>query len=112
MRRGVSISVLAVFLVIVLAPLAQATPTWLPACCRTGGQHHCMGMPGADGFRSFPNQCPYVVAPAVSGAISAHVVKSLPTALFVAESRATALPAPLPVSLVFDNAHKRGPPAT
>ena len=66
MRRGISIAVLAIVVASVVAPLALANPASVPACCRSGGQHHCMGMSGLDGFQSLPGECPYRVHRAVT----------------------------------------------
>jgi hypothetical protein len=110
MRRVVSISVLVVLLASVLVPLAQANLSWVPACCRAGGQHRCMGMAGMDGFHSLPTKCPYRVAPAVTSGIAALVTVSLPVSIFVAECQAAVLPACEPVPVAFGNVQKRGPP--
>jgi len=110
MRRGVSIIVLLVLLTAVLAPLAQASPAAVPACCRTGGQHHCMGMPGMDGFRSLPGKCPYHVAPAVTSGIAALVTVSLPVSLFASENEQPTPGSAEAAAVAFGNVHKRGPP--
>lgn len=110
MRRGVSISVLLVVLSSVLVPLAQASPASLPACCRAGGQHHCMGMPGGDGFRSLPSKCPYHAAPAVTSSLTALVRESMPVSLSATEDKAVAPSSFEPVPVAIGNVQKRGPP--
>lgn len=110
MRRGVSIAVLMVLLTGVLAPLAQASPTSVPACCRVGGQHDCMGMAGMDGFHSLPSKCPYRVAPAVTSSVAALVTFNLPVSIFATETKTVTPHSAEPVPVAFDNVHKRGPP--
>lgn len=110
MRRATSIAVLMVLLTGVFAPLAQASPASVPACCRTGGQHHCMGMAGMDGFQSLPGKCPYRVAPAVTCGIAALVPISLPVSVCISDSRTVPLPSLVPVSVAFGIVQKRGPP--
>ena len=111
MRRGASIAVLAVLLATVLAPLAQGSAATVPACCRVGGQHHCMGMQAADGFRSLPSKCPYNVAPAITSGVAALMTVGMPASLLVAESQAPEPPTSFAVSVAVGDVHKRGPPA-
>jgi hypothetical protein len=114
MRRIASIAVLLVLLTITFAPLAQATASSLPACCRTGGKHHCemsMEASGLLGFQSVPQACPYrihaaVTSPLVALATAGHHV----AANVVATNAAQATEVALRPSL-SDDAHKRGPPA-
>src|SRR5450755_5063309 len=88
MRRGVSIAVLMVILTSVLAPMAQARSSTLPACCRAGGTHHCDGSMGSSesvGFKAVPETCSYrhhaavtseaVALPATSHRISVLVLE-------------------------------------
>ena len=110
MRRTVSIAVLMVLLTGVLVPLAQASSVWVPACCRVGGQHHCMGMAGTDGFRSLPDKCPYRAAPAVTSSIVALVNFNPPVSIFATETKTVALNSAEPVPVAFGNVQKRGPP--
>jgi hypothetical protein len=110
MRRGASIAVLLVLLSGVLAPLAQGSASSVPACCRANGQHHCMGMPGMDGFRSLASKCPYHVAPAVTSSIAAVVSEALQVSVLTAESSSVSLPNPVAVSVAFGVVQKRGPP--
>jgi len=110
MRRGVSIAVLMVLLTAVLAPLAQASSASVPACCRVGGQHHCMGMAGLDGFRSLPSKCPYRVAPAVTSRFAALVTFDLPVSIFATVTKIVAPHSAEPVPVAFGNVQKRGPP--
>jgi hypothetical protein len=110
MRRGVSISVLVVLLASVLTPLAEANVSSVPVCCRAGGQHHCTGVAGMDGFHSLPSKCPYRVAPAVTSGIAALATVSLRVSLFAAESNTETPHSPEPIPVAFDNVQKRGPP--
>src|SRR3974390_747065 len=110
MRRGASIAVLLVLLTSVLAPLAQGSAASLPACCRIGGQHHCMGMGGAEGFRSLPSKCPYRVVPAVTTSVATLITVTTPASLFVPEVHPAEPPSSLPVSAARGDVHKRGPP--
>jgi len=110
MRRGASIAVLLVLLASVLAPLAQGSASSLPACCRVGGQHHCMGMGGSEGFRALPSKCPYRVVPAVTTGVAAIITVTTPAWLFVPEFRPEEQPSSLPISVALDDVHKRGPP--
>ncbi len=110
MRRGASIAVLLVLLTSVLAPLAQGGVSSVPACCRAGGEHHCMGMPGMDGFHSLPSKCPYHVAPAVTTNIAALVTESPRASILAVKSSSVFLPNPVPVSVAFGVVQKRGPP--
>ena len=110
MRRGVSISVLLLLLCGVIVPLAQAGVTSTPLCCRVGGQHHCTGMSGADGFHSLPGKCPYRVAPAVTSGIAALLPVTLAQSSFRSGQRAAELPEPVSLPVAFDNVQKRGPP--
>ena len=110
MRRGVSIAVLLLLLTITLAPLAQATGSSLPACCRADGKHHCAMMPGGDGFQSVPLNCPYRVAPAVTSGIAALVRVGFPVSVFATSSFTVAPSLPEPIPVAFGNVQKRGPP--
>ena len=110
MRRGASIAVLAVLLAGVLAPLAQLTASTLPACCRTGGQHHCMGAAGLDGFHSQAQRCPFRTHPAVVGGVVALLNVDPSRSLLVAQSRLVTSMQVEPVRPSFDTLHKRGPP--
>jgi hypothetical protein len=60
MRRFSATLLLALLLLGVALPLLQAQAGAVPACCRRGGNHHCMMMSlGGDGFRSPSADCPY-----------------------------------------------------
>ena|SRR6516162_3305553 len=111
MRRGVSIAVLLVVLASALAPLAQANASSVPACCRVGGPHHCMGMPaGLDGFHSLPSKCPYRIAPAVTSPVATLIRVRLAISRFATET----IPAPPqsidPFRIALVDVQKRGPP--
>jgi len=110
MRRGVSIAALMVLLTGLSAPTVQASSASVLACCRVGGQHHCMGMAGMDGFRSLPDKCPYRVAPAVTSSIVALVTFNPPVSIFATETKTVALNSAEPVPVAFGNVQKRGPP--
>jgi hypothetical protein len=114
MRRIASIAVLLVLLTITFAPLAQATVSSLPACCRTSGKHHCemsMEASGLLGFKSVPQSCPYRIHAAVTSPLVALTTASHPTAAsVVASNAARAIEVTLCTNL-SDDAHKRGPPA-
>ena len=111
MRRGASIAVLLVLLASVLAPLAQGSAASLPACCRIGGQHHCMGMGGSEGFRSLPSKCPYRVVPAVTTGVAALAKGPTPASLFVPERQAAEPALSVLIPVAFNDVHKRGPPS-
>jgi len=110
MRRGASIALLAVLLAGVLAPLAQATASSLPACCRVNGPHHCAGMAGLDGFHTQAQSCPFRSYPAIVGAMVAVLGPRLSQTLL--SVRADAVVAALigPTRPSFDTVQKRGPP--
>ncbi len=114
MRRIASIAVLLVLLTTTFAPLAQATVSSLPACCRTGGKHHCemsMGASGLAGFKSAPQSCPYRIHAAMTSSLVALTTETRHTAVFVAANNA---PQAIEITLctnLGDDAHKRGPPA-
>ncbi|HEU4635868.1 MAG TPA: hypothetical protein VFS41_06810 [Edaphobacter sp.] len=69
MRRLLSIVLLVVFGLPLASPLfalGRESGSNLPACCRRGGSHHCMGMAVASGstsktptLRSPAEHCPY-----------------------------------------------------
>lgn len=110
MKRGVSFAVLMVLLIGVMAPLAQASVASVAACCRVGGQHHCMGMAGMDGFRSLPSKCPYRVALAVTSSNVALVTFNLPVSIYATQTKTVAPRSADPAPVAFDNVQKRGPP--
>jgi hypothetical protein len=93
-----------------ILPLAQAGATATPLCCRIGGQHHCRGMAGGDGFHSLPSKCPYRTAPAVTSGTTALLPVTLIQSSFTAEQYVTELPEPIFIPVAFDNVQKRGPP--
>ena len=101
---------LLVLLSSVIVPLAQAGVAPTPLCCRVGGQHHCTGMSGRDGFHSLPGECPYRVAPAVTSGIAALLPVTLAQSSFESGQRAAELPEPISLPVAFDNVQKRGPP--
>jgi len=109
-RRGVSISVLLLLLSSVLVPLAQAGTAPAPLCCRVGGQHHCNGMPGGDGFHSLPGKCPYRVAPAVTSGVVALAPVVLPHSFLVAERHTVELQESASIRVALDTTQERGPP--
>jgi hypothetical protein len=110
MRRGASIALLLVLLSILLAPMMQGAPVALPACCRVGGNHHCMGTPGNDGFRSQSESCPYRTSPAVTGGIVALLSVPTERSVFTVNSHAVGTPARTAVRESFDSVSQRGPP--
>ena len=110
MRRGASIAVLVLLLAGVLAPLAQLTSSSLPACCRTGGQHHCMGVAGLDGFRNQAQDCPYRAFPAVISGMVALLRVNQSQAYFLARSNTVILAKAASLRPSFDTVQKRGPP--
>ncbi|MGA9564265.1 MAG: hypothetical protein WBS19_01960 [Candidatus Korobacteraceae bacterium] len=115
MRRVATITVLLVLLTPLLAPLAQASTSSLPACCRAGGRHHCemaMGNSEPTGFTSAPTVCPFrihaaVTSPLVALASSTHLAIGI---VLIGESYRR----PTEVTLSSnpgDELHQRGPPA-
>ena len=110
MRRGASIAVLLVLMSGILVPLAQVGVSSVPACCRAGGQHHCMGTQGMDGFQSVPSRCPHHVAPAVTSSVAALATESPRASILAAQSSSVFLPNPVAVSVAFGVVQKRGPP--
>jgi hypothetical protein len=114
MRRIASIGVLLVLLAITFAPLAQATVSSLPACCRTGGKHHCemsMVASGFLGFKSAPQSCPYRIHAAVTSPLVALTTTSHHATAFVDASNTSQAIVVTPCTNFSDDAHKRGPPA-
>ena len=114
MRRIASIAVLLVLLTITFAPLAQATESSLPACCRTGGKHHCemsMEASGLLGFKSAPQSCPYRIHAAVTSPLVALSTATHHTAVFVVASNAAQTTEVTLCTNLNEDAHKRGPPA-
>jgi hypothetical protein len=118
MRRILAILLLATFGLPSVAPLlAQGADTELnlPACCRRGGMHHCMGAPMRDRntptasarCRSFPQ--PSAVAPHLkfSATLSAPPAIKLPLAVQAVTARAETQRR---ISRERSR-HKRGPPA-
>jgi len=110
MRRSVSIAVLAILLFGFFVPLAQGSSQSVPACCRAGGAHHCMGMAGMDGFHSEASRCPYRTAPAVTSGIVALVTGTQQAAIAAAESAPNVPLSSAPHFTRFDAVQKRGPP--
>ena len=114
MRRAVSISVLLVILTSILAPMAQARSSNVPACCRAGGKHHCngsMGTSGSFGFKSAPETCSYRHQAAVTSAVVALTSSGHRIAIFVIASNPIRPQAVTISSSDRNAAHKRGPPA-
>ena len=113
MRRGVSIATLLMILASVLAPLAQAQSSTLPACCRAGGKHHCDGSMGSlesVGFKAVPETCSYRHHAAVTSEAVALPAANHRISVFVLE-RAAVQPSALSFySYDRNDAHKRGPP--
>ncbi|HYV75149.1 MAG TPA: hypothetical protein VFB24_12895 [Candidatus Binatia bacterium] len=110
MRRGVSLTILVIILAALLAPLAQGATAAVPVCCRVGGQHHCMGTAGMDGFRSQAQSCPFRSYPVVKGGIVALLGPNLPQARLATQPQFLVAALLEPVRLSFDTAQKRGPP--
>jgi hypothetical protein len=111
MHRGVSIAVLTILLAGMLSPLAQDGPLSAPVCCRVGGQHHCMGKAGLDGFRSLASQCPYRAYPAVTSARAAAIARasSVPQRQVVAVVSVQS--AGVQKIVTASDIRKRGPPS-
>jgi hypothetical protein len=115
MRRAVSISVLLVILTSILAPMAQARSSNLPACCRAGGKHRCngsMGTSGSVGFKSAPEACPYRHQAAVTSEVVALTSTGDHITIFVITGNPIRPQAITISSSDRNDAHKRGPPAT
>jgi len=113
MRRIASIVVLLVLMTPTLAPLAQANTSSLPACCRTGGKHHCemsMGAAGLDGFKSAPAACPYRTHAAVTSPLAALAVARRCLTVFVLGSEASHQVEVTRCGNYSDDTNKRGPP--
>ena len=110
MRRGVSIAVLMLLLTSAFAPFAQAWRSSVPACCRAGGKHHCMGMSGMDGFHSLPDKCPYHVNRAVTAQVAALMPTCQPLSRRNTESKTLEPASAEPAPVGFGNVQKRGPP--
>jgi hypothetical protein len=114
MRRAVSISVLLVILTSILAPMAQARSSNVPACCRAGGKHHCdgsMGASGSFGFKSAPETCSYRHQAAVTSAVVALTSSGHHIAIFVIAGKTVRPQVATIYSSDPNDAHKRGPPA-
>jgi len=105
---------LLVLLTTTLAPLAQASASSLPACCRVGGKHHCemsMGASRGAGFQSAPKVCPYRILAAVTTPLVALTTASHHATAFVLTSKAAQSIEVTLCTNLSDDAHKRGPPA-
>lgn len=103
-----------VILACAFAPFAQAQSSTVPACCRTGGRHHCNGSmetPGSSGFKSAPEKCPYRRTPAVTSEVVALTLSGHCIDIFVVDSENARPLVVVPYSSAHNDAHKRGPPA-
>lgn len=112
-RRFASISLLALMLTTALAPFAQAWQSSVPACCRTGGRHHCemsMGTSGLEGFKSAREICPYRIHAAVTSQVIALTAAPLRISVLL-PIQGAARPTEATLSANHsDQTHKRGPP--
>ena len=124
LRRLLSIALLCFFglqFVVPLLAMGRTPESRLPACCRRGGDHHCMGMSGQDialsdispnpCFGHLATRCPY--AP---GTVSHHADPVLPPTGCLATASALAHPilaarnASMRRILQDRSRPKRGPP--
>ena len=112
MRRGLSSAVLMLLLTSAFAPFMQAWQSSVPACCRAGGKHHCMGTSGMDGFQSLPGKCPYHVHRAVTTEVAALMPSCQPVSRRSTESKSIDPASSEPAPLAFGNVQKRGPPVS
>ena len=110
MRRGVSSAVLMLLVISAFAPFMQAWQSSVPACCRVGGTHRCMGTSGMDGFQSQPGKCPYHVHRAVTTEVAALMPSCQPVSRPSDESKSLDPASSEPAQLAFGNVQKRGPP--
>ena len=58
MRRWAATIVMLLLAAGTIVPMAVASVTSRPACCRRGGMHHC-GMPQEEGFHPAGTTCPF-----------------------------------------------------
>lgn len=111
MRRILASLLLGLISLGIGLPFVEAQQTWLPACCRRDGAHHCISaLHGPDGFRTAASSCPFHRVSAVSANLAGLPVPrqalnirppQRPTT--VAEFMGAARPTPA-------DAFKRGPP--
>jgi hypothetical protein len=120
MRRALALTLLAIFSLMLMAPLcAPDAEASLPPCCRRHGKHHCMmqrllamsGKPG--GPPALQEKCPYWP----KGGGAAHVRVYQPEAepqVFATRVAASVCAAKTELRhdlFFFDSHPKRGPPA-
>jgi hypothetical protein len=120
MRRFAAIFVLLVIACYVGAPLLEASSSAdarLPACCRSGGKHHCnMAMPAESGahFSSLSTKCPLHPRPAM---VPLTRIVAAPGASSLIDSQTASYPAIVPQTRALHrisldrSRQKRGPPA-
>jgi hypothetical protein len=102
--------VLMLLLTSAFAPLAEAWQSSVPACCRVGGKHHCMGMSATDGFQSLAGKCPHHVLPAATTDLAAMVAIRQPVSVRRTETESVEPASAAPAAVAFGNVQKRGPP--
>jgi hypothetical protein len=120
MRRAIALSLLAIFSLMLIAPIfGPDAESSLPPCCRRHGKHHCMmqrllalsGAPG--GPPAVQEHCP--CQPGASGVIySRAYAAEVPRRLQTGTVQPAALPEPNEPRrqpAFFDSFPKRGPPS-
>jgi len=110
MRRVASSAILLLLLSGIVTPILQAGVQPVPACCRVGGAHHCMGLPQGDGFHAAPVKCPYQVNAIAIDRAAIPVASTPSSQRFVVLDQTTfALPS-IALTPDLDGASERGPP--
>jgi hypothetical protein len=125
LRRLISISLLAIFGLVLFSPLlvdSTESDSTLPACCRKNGKHHCMGMgmdASATSSQTTPHvatlqeKCPYspaVLSVHTSNPYTLQPAQAIYAGLMAHPAVIAQTESKLRISLIRSR-QKRGPPA-